>query len=192
MWRLFGCSNGRKEVFGVGSQITRLGLLSDGSTVIGTDVSCDLLIRLNGCGLMPAKALSHLGWESPWTPANNSQSTDTVRISTHQWPHTNNTSATDMSPSRISICHFFKKKSWAETKRSVLDYLFPSNIVWSNIFLKLVSTWNLQKVNKTINKRGYSKFELLHPLAVIQKHAAVSCLEMSIFFAPIATCFNIA
>lgn len=80
----FGCTVAVRKWLGVSSQITRLGLLCDGSPVIGTDVSCDLLMSLNGCGLMPAEALSHLGWESPWTRANNSQSNDTVRNSTHQ------------------------------------------------------------------------------------------------------------
>lgn len=59
-----GCSYGRREVIEVGSQIKRLGLLCARSSVIGSDVSCDLLI--NGCELplllLPAEALSHLGW----------------------------------------------------------------------------------------------------------------------------------
>lgn len=53
------------------------------------------------------------------------------------------------------------------------------------------STWNLQKVNKTINKRGYFKFELLHPLVVILKHAASArlCWKLNtIFSAPISVC----
>lgn len=122
-----------------------------------------------------------------------------TKNSTNQSPRTNNVSSAlafgiplNISPFQNASCDLKEELTLNNLSLTIRirHMLFGAIFFWHR-----PSTWNLQKVNKTINKRGYFTFELLHPLVVILKHAASArlCWKLNaIFSAPISACVDVA